>query len=425
MKNVGGNHIFLMLNLGLGLGTISCTGALINRVDSSGTSTAIRELKNDSVGSQARFTWKTVDISSVRIAIGSVRNEVAAWNGENNSTFTDGKIITRASECTSDYRDATSSTGLLAAEGKCGVDLSPLPPWAKRFARVSVVTKAGTIQLSDTVGVGHAPDGMVFVAAEDWPSASPANIRRDFAIDKFPSSLKAGTTLAAATVYPDITQNGVLLSSDNQSPALGYNQFAAKQGCANRSTETGPKAWVFNDGISVLAGYHLPTEEEYLAATQDCVEDSSKCASSKYGLAALGESFEWTDSLATVDIASQTVIRKSFFDIDGYNSHHSVFSTMDFFNAASSDIPQRMAWVVSGLECQRKNRSSQRHPPLSQQYLRSSVARPPAGRHHGLADRCKSRYANTLRNQSTSRHERAGCSTRTIDRLLSAQQKLS
>lgn len=230
--------------------------------------------QNDSSGSNANIRWRAWGQSNVkiRIAVAKSQNALDKWDGGEviGSLADELYTVNSFSECDNTdfnnhyydldvdetfpgtlttgssvyefrnyppkamFEKPTGSTSIFRLQGRCGIDISSLNPWEKRWIRVSAQYGTETPVKGDTHIVGRVPDNMVMVAKEDWPDKTKHKTAAklgesytapyDFAIDKYlgyysgtlAHPAKNGTT-PSATNYP------VEIDMDNYDP--GYMRY--------------------------------------------------------------------------------------------------------------------------------------------------------------------------------------------------------
>jgi hypothetical protein len=322
--------------------------------------------QNDSIGSQARFEWSVPGSwTTVRLAYGSNLAEIQAWDGSAGATLASGGVVTTHADCTGDeLSDVGTSTGtkfnpgsssnLLFAD-KCGINLSAVPAWSKRFFRL--YAQSGTEETFSPVrGAGHAPPGMVLVAREDWPSDEfnandtipnySGSFGRapgvstgpfDFAIDKYEMSGALTHCDAAGALFPcssatKTTEAGASAKGALPNYESSWNTY--KQACLNRSYEADFSPFVSVGDLAQANRYsqtvptalrkvHMISDLEYYVASKDTPEENSAACNiqgntlentghraqcvSRYGARDLiGNLWEWTDSIFFDSNATKT-----------------------------------------------------------------------------------------------------------------------
>ena len=273
--------------------------------------------QNDSIGTQARFSWSVPGPGSwpvVRLAYGGDIAELQAWNGSAAATLTSGGVISDHAQCAGDeLSDAGDSTGTkfnpgstsnLTDNDKCGINFSGIPAWSKRFFRV-YIESATEKSLSAVRGAGHAPPGMVLVPREDWPldefnandvipnyagsqGRAPGGTVGpfDFAIDKYEMSgplthCDANNPRFPCSGTPKTTETG--FSAKGATPIAGSSWNDYKQACLNRSYDPAFAAFVdvsdlleansFSQTVPTpLRKIHMISDMEYYVASKGTPE---------------------------------------------------------------------------------------------------------------------------------------------------------
>lgn len=314
-------------------------------------------LQNDSNGSNVRLRWRiwgnsagtTVRIALARPAtMAHPRAHIDGWNGDatgddlNDDLFT----IDSYTQCTdTSYNSLTFgdpplsaiTSGTFALQGRCGISILTLQPWEKRYVKLIASNAFGQHE-STTYVVARVPDGMVFVAADDWPNPQKHGLASeysesypspfDFAIDKYELSASGTVQDCTTNDFPCTTSLTGSLVSSGGVPHVNARWYTFKQGCDNRTS-------LVEDWADVTAApgaangrrVHLATGQEWMVAafqTPDSVgvgmcnshanhwdpgaggvasqnltgSGSTEFCLSRYGARnMIGNALEWTDDL--------------------------------------------------------------------------------------------------------------------------------
>ena len=275
--------------------------------------------RSDSEADQGRFMWRlqgnnithATAPTTVRLALAKSRALLDAWDGAAvaGSTLADDVFtITNFSQCNLTlgsnafgYNSTVMETpgtgsvtsGALGLQGRCGISISSLPRWQKRWVKLSASNSFGST-FSETLVIARVPSGMVFVSADDWPeSAASANMptatemgetypeanRFDFAIDKYEVSVSGTVADCTSDSFPCTAPangggNGGAghLASTGATPAVNLDWYTYKQGCLNRATvltaesNIDPQNGVWQ-GATADKQVHLATGLEWMVAS--------------------------------------------------------------------------------------------------------------------------------------------------------------
>ena len=296
----------------------------------------IAQLQNDSEGAAARFYWQVTSTlgaaaPTVKLAYAPTRGALEAWACESAGTApTNVTVVENYSSCDATYAAATvpfatATTGVLGAQGKCGVSLATLNKWDARYFKLCAQETATptNYSLSAFRVAGYVPPGMVMVHKDDWPTAEFAgsNVQPfTYAIDKYEGYKSSGTltngTPTTCTATNCVSSStAVVKSAANQAPLVSIDWYAFKQGCNLRTADAELTGFADAAG-DVKRKAHLATDMEWFVAaagTPD-VSGTNYCntgtaavfnsgtantqyCKSRYGAEnMIGNVWEWTDS---------------------------------------------------------------------------------------------------------------------------------
>ena len=258
-------------------------------------------VKNTSEGDKAQFMWRLwgneenliVRIAFAKAGTGEPRQHIDAWNGGSigSSLADDLYTIENFTGCTvSSFNSeemetaggGATTSGIMGLQGRCGVSLSSIAPWEKRYVKMYAVNSFGN-HFSDTFLIARVPSGMVFVGADDWPDPSlhytaknyseQYTTKFDFAIDKYESSAIGTVDECNSNDFPCTgSMGGGYLTSVEAVPTDDLDFYGAKQGCENRTVILNAEnsAWVdIGASIGSSAGrrVHLATGKEWVVTS--------------------------------------------------------------------------------------------------------------------------------------------------------------
>ncbi|RMG53941.1 MAG: hypothetical protein D6722_29720 [Bacteroidetes bacterium] len=158
--------------------------------------------------------------------------------------------------------------------------MSSLDPWEKRYVKLFASNSHGQI-FSDQYVIARVPDGMVFVAAEDWPDpvkhrlaaeyGESYNTPYDFAIDKYETSANGSVPNCDPEYDFPCTTSGFTgyLESTGATPAINLNWYSHKTGCDRRTDILGAD-WAdtgLSPGDPSGRRVHLATGVEWMVAS--------------------------------------------------------------------------------------------------------------------------------------------------------------
>jgi hypothetical protein len=283
--------------------------------------------QNDSVHNQLRFEWALTSEpwTTIRLAYGSSKSEIEAWDGSATAVLADGNVVTTQEGCTGNtlndlgnasgtrYNELATGSTPLTLEDKCGVNLASSGAWARRY--VKIYAKHATKEMYSSLRVAaNVPPGMVFVGREDWswsefsptdviPNFSSSLGRAtgvttgpfDFAVDKYEMS---GTlTHCDGIQFPcngttKTTETGK--SERGATPNLAGSWVTRKQTCLNRSYDSAFLPYVDVSDLDYSSRYtgpvpnplrkvHMLSDMEFYAASRGTPEQNSSACNITWG----------------------------------------------------------------------------------------------------------------------------------------------
>ena len=248
------------------------------------------EFVNDSDGSTARFRWRMQGESAgyqIIIALAKEDAYLKAWNGQNiagSNLGSDVATYSNFNQCdlsaynSQNYEtqgDGSTTSGQFQLQGRCGIDLSLINRWDKRYVQLAV-SYGGEVIKSDRYIIARVPDGMVFVDADDWPHPDKHYLAAkygeqytapyDFAIDKYIGRMTgSGNHQCSSSDAPCTSDPDLVLSSNGNEPTQYATWFGFRQGCEGRN-----KAELFDAAWQNTSGgekFRLPTGTEFVVAS--------------------------------------------------------------------------------------------------------------------------------------------------------------
>ena len=254
--------------------------------------------KNDSEGDKARFKWKMWgEAPTVKIAFSKSALELTKWDGSNSGASILDSLYTPSgyAGCTdASYNsegfevlgDGLTTAGAFGLQGRCGIDMSGLEPWEKRYVKLHATNGFGEV-FSDTYIIAKVPSGMVFVSAEDWPDKERHRVANelnesysdpfDYAIDKYETTAVGSLENCASLTFPCTDPNMTGYLDSTGSEGTGYlNWYSFRQGCDNRTEYLGDTWAETSLPSSDTTGrrVHLATGKEWIVASYETPEVS-------------------------------------------------------------------------------------------------------------------------------------------------------